>query len=527
MAEAPNVCACGIVNPPGETVCQWCGLSLQGAKSSSVPQAPGARRTSSGKPWRSADDYARELDRRGLAGRLTISAYSIPEAEQGLRKAKDAKTQLRQVKQAIKQDMKLIRHTSGAPGSASAQQKQRYRHEQERLLQPYENLLLYIDSSVTELGSVEVKLHALIDHWKAEEDQKQLAELELLRTVHLATTPPNAPHAEEPRSYGVPRPEEPTLELQRLKPLPPELRSPGLRGKLSQKYRQRIEAHNQHAMARHEEAMASWQATRKRQEEEFAAAHLEYRAKLQEWEDDTLRFQQAEIRRLENLRRARIEDPSTMGQLLSNHLEAIEWPPQVVVESRIGDDTKTASLAVRLPSVQRWPAEQSSLKQRQEDYRTHTHSVVFRVVGEAFYTLPGIEQVLIFAQAETPGDTARPTEMETLLRAAVPRANWKRIDFDHLDTIDVVELLDQFKTKSAAAADSGEATGRSYRESIPRDVQIFVWRRDEGRCVNCGSQENLEFDHIIPLARGGANTARNLQILCEACNRAKGATVGA
>jgi 5-methylcytosine-specific restriction endonuclease McrA len=43
--------------------------------------------------------------------------------------------------------------------------------------------------------------------------------------------------------------------------------------------------------------------------------------------------------------------------------------------------------------------------------------------------------------------------------------------------------------------------------------------------VKCGSQRSLEFDHIIPVALGGSNTARNIQLLCEGCNRAKGAAL--
>ena len=69
--------------------------------------------------------------------------------------------------------------------------------------------------------------------------------------------------------------------------------------------------------------------------------------------------------------------------------------------------------------------------------------------------------------------------------------------------------------------------GESFvRESIPDDVQIFVWNRDGGKCVKCGSQENLEFDHIIPVSKGGSNTARNIQLLCEACNRKKSNSIG-
>jgi hypothetical protein len=63
------------------------------------------------------------------------------------------------------------------------------------------------------------------------------------------------------------------------------------------------------------------------------------------------------------------------------------------------------------------------------------------------------------------------------------------------------------------------------REPIPEEVRIFVWQRDQGKCVRCGSNERLEFDHVIPVVRGGSSTARNIQLLCERCNREKGSRV--
>lgn len=60
------------------------------------------------------------------------------------------------------------------------------------------------------------------------------------------------------------------------------------------------------------------------------------------------------------------------------------------------------------------------------------------------------------------------------------------------------------------------------REAIPRAVQREVWQRDGGRCVECATKEKLCFDHIVPFSRGGSNSVRNLQLLCELCNLSKG-----
>ncbi len=61
----------------------------------------------------------------------------------------------------------------------------------------------------------------------------------------------------------------------------------------------------------------------------------------------------------------------------------------------------------------------------------------------------------------------------------------------------------------------------TWRTKISASARIFVWQRDGGKCVECGSNENLEYDHIIPFSKGGSNTERNLQLLCASCNRLK------
>lgn len=56
---------------------------------------------------------------------------------------------------------------------------------------------------------------------------------------------------------------------------------------------------------------------------------------------------------------------------------------------------------------------------------------------------------------------------------------------------------------------------------IPQDVKTAVWQRDGGICVQCGANDYLEYDHIIPHSKGGANTVDNIQLLCRRCNLAK------
>jgi 5-methylcytosine-specific restriction endonuclease McrA len=79
--------------------------------------------------------------------------------------------------------------------------------------------------------------------------------------------------------------------------------------------------------------------------------------------------------------------------------------------------------------------------------------------------------------------------------------------------------------KEVAAFENFERLPSARRERIPESVRLFVWQRDSGRYVQCGSNERLEFDHIIPVAEGGSSTERNVQLLCETCNRKKGKTV--
>jgi len=66
------------------------------------------------------------------------------------------------------------------------------------------------------------------------------------------------------------------------------------------------------------------------------------------------------------------------------------------------------------------------------------------------------------------------------------------------------------------------ALGNEPTRIIPSSVKLEVWKRDEGKCVECGATNELHFDHNIPFSKGGTSLkAENIQLLCARHNLQK------
>jgi len=62
----------------------------------------------------------------------------------------------------------------------------------------------------------------------------------------------------------------------------------------------------------------------------------------------------------------------------------------------------------------------------------------------------------------------------------------------------------------------------SISRQIPAAVKVEVWSRDGGKCVQCGSMDNLHFDHDVPWSKGGSSiTAANVKLMCARHNLEK------
>ena len=68
------------------------------------------------------------------------------------------------------------------------------------------------------------------------------------------------------------------------------------------------------------------------------------------------------------------------------------------------------------------------------------------------------------------------------------------------------------------------------REHVSNDTKSKSWRRDygnifDGICINCKkikiNSRTCEYDHIIPVSKGGKSNIENIQAICKSCNRKK------
>jgi hypothetical protein len=76
----------------------------------------------------------------------------------------------------------------------------------------------------------------------------------------------------------------------------------------------------------------------------------------------------------------------------------------------------------------------------------------------------------------------------------------------------------------AAEAITETSTERRRGRYIPFAVKMRVVRRDNHTCQHCKkhlADDEVEFDHKIPISKGGSSEEHNLRLTCFDCNRDK------
>lgn len=241
--------------------------------------------------------------------------------------------------------------------------------------------------------------------------------LDRLHRLHLSTPPPDLFARFEARRFAKPKPEA-------------DLEQPSFLHALFPFLRQELEEANQARLDRHQRELAAWHASR----EAHADVESERRAAIEE--------------RL-NL------DPDMMRTVLSEHLQVIDWPHETQVNFEVDADAKRVLIDCDLPEIEDIPDRRISVpsnglhfrekrlraSELRENYALHVHAIVFRLMGEAFAALPTVDQVLISAYSQRLDEALGRTRDQYLLSALVTRSEWALIDFDALESLDLIAFM--------------------------------------------------------------------------------------
>ena len=160
-----------------------------------------------------------------------------------------------------------------------------------------------------------------------------------------------------------------------------------------------------------------------------------------------------------------------------------------------------------------------------EVYVTKEAAISLKYTGDRKYE--DNDSIKEFTTAYVPSDSLKEVLIDKMVDGA-SRIEYVRVSEDLKYLIDSQEI--KKKKRIEAAKNFTESKGKTKSDErsrkIEQEVKDRVWNRDGGKCVECGSNEDLEFDHIIPFSKGGSNTYRNIQLLCEHCNRSKSNKIG-
>jgi hypothetical protein len=260
-----------------------------------------------------------------------------------------------------------------------------------------------------------------VGRWLDEQAEKVNREVDELLNLHLATPAPGSIPAYEPKPFDQPMPALPELRKLRW-----WLRLfPGL-------YR-RYQAENDNKIRWHDEQRSAWRDAK--------ARHTGRESRLAQEAAERLRT-----------------DAAFMESLLEARLAAIPWTRETQASLTVSEDGRQVFVDVDLPEIEDMPGERArpaakgdrlikkALSQRdlRLTYMTHVHGIAFRILGEVFGVLPTAEEVVVSGYSRRPDPATGRLRDDYLYSVRVSRGDWARIDFAHLERLDVVEAIAGF-----------------------------------------------------------------------------------
>lgn len=295
----------------------------------------------------------------------------------------------------------------------------------------------------------------------SDEADHRNALIEAVTDVHLDTPGCDCVPVYVPRPFAAEPPQVPVEPVLESAPKVPDKPLLGLLERFSESARRK---HAQtlvqwrHACA---EANLQWQTRRDAACEAHARAMRQHRAAMDAWDRARVRHDSNEQDKADVFPARIRTDIDTMHACLSDTLMSLQWPRETVLSYEIDVPTRMLMIDVDLPEIEDMPGRITRLSENgrrlvvkelserslRQAYARHVHGILMRVCGVAFASLPSMRTCVVsgFSQRRDPQSGVR--REEYLLSAQVDRDGFSILDFEHLDRVDPVEVLERFSLR--------------------------------------------------------------------------------
>lgn len=213
---------------------------------------------------------------------------------------------------------------------------------------------------------------------------------------------------------------------------------------------------------------------------------------------------------------------------------------EFVLQTLLTDDTETCDLDFRQHQMEKFKNIPSALQDMQPDVLPIEHSLLFHGITHISFADWLTKAEKTFDQAcrddvcEYLDLLSEEGIVDALLAQALRETFYLLFGNRPLLLLFNQMMADQMNETVLAEIDPEtrrffERDGVLRRFPLPEWVRRAVFYRDRGLCsvcardlsglVNIWSED--QYDHIVPLAKGGLNDVTNIQLLCGDCNRRK------
>ncbi len=116
-------------------------------------------------------------------------------------------------------------------------------------------------------------------------------------------------------------------------------------------------------------------------------------------------------------------------------------------------------------------------------------------------------------------------DVKVILRLTNINGRFRESKFDYFNIEELEIIINKLSKKNGyfyLDKDMWDSLCKVERGKVTNKMRFYIYQRDGYRCRYCGRRTNdLEIDHIFPIAKGGKTVINNLQTLCHSCNYKK------